>query len=91
MSELLVAYDIRDDSRRARVTKTLARLGRRVQFSVFLVSSPSAEAVAAEIAPLIAEKEDDVRIHPLCAGCQGKARLLGVAATTSAERRFRIV
>ncbi|MBK9265640.1 MAG: CRISPR-associated endonuclease Cas2 [Polyangiaceae bacterium] len=37
MNALLVAYDIPDDRRRGLVAKGLLRVGRRVQYSVFLV------------------------------------------------------
>ncbi len=57
-----VAYDITDDRRRTRVTKVLARHGRRVQYSVFLLPNATTEGIAAELSPLIAEKEDNVRI-----------------------------
>ena len=87
-----VAYDITDDRRRTRVVKVLARHGRRVQYSVFLLPNTTTEGIAAELSPLIAEKEDNVRIHPLCATCGGKALMLGVARDeVTWERTFRVV
>ena len=63
MAMLLVAYDIPDDQRRRKVMKALVRLGRRVQYSVFVVRRGSAEAVEAVLRPLIVPADDDVRIH----------------------------
>lgn len=92
MSVLLVAYDITDDRRRTRVTKLLARHGRRVQYSVFVLPDATAEEIAAEVTPLILEKEDNVRIHPLCATCGGKTVMLGVAGSRVVdERAFRVI
>ena len=42
---ILVAYDIPDDWRRTRVAKTLERLGKRVQFSVFVVRDRSVQEI----------------------------------------------
>jgi len=91
MSMLLVAYDITDDRRRTRVTKVLARRGRRVQYSVFLLSSGTPGEVAAELSPLIEAREDNVRVHVLCAACDQKAVMLGTAAVRVDERTFRII
>lgn len=88
---LLVAYDIPDDRRRARVMKALARLGRRVQYSVFLLLQSTPEQIAAELGPLIDAREDDVRIHPLCGACEKKAVLLGLATVVVPERGFRVI
>lgn len=91
MGLLLVAYDIRDDARRDRVARTLLHRGRRVQYSVFLVHRGTAEEIAVAIAPLLDHAEDDVRIHPLCAGCEGRVHLLGRATQTATPATYRIV
>ncbi len=79
MGLLLVAYDIPDDRRRDRLAKLLARYGRRVQYSVFLLARGSIEEVRRRVSGVIEPAEDDVRIHPLCSGCEGRAVLLGKA------------
>jgi CRISPR-associated protein Cas2 len=86
MGVLLVAYDIPDDRRRKQVAKALGQLGRRVQYSVFLVHRGTAEEVAKTLEPLLVPTEDDVRIHPLCALCEAKAILLGLAGAEGQER-----
>jgi CRISPR-associated endonuclease Cas2 len=88
---LLVSYDIADDGRRRRVVKALARFGRRVQYSVFLLHRGTPEEVERTMLPLLVTTEDDVRIQPLCAACEGKGVLLGRAERTRAYERFRVV
>lgn len=73
----LVAYDIPDDRRRARVAKVLLRFGRRVQYSVFLADRGPIEAIAHALERVVDRSADDVRIQPLCATCHGKVVLLG--------------
>jgi CRISPR-associated protein Cas2 len=91
MTALLVSYDISDDKRRRSVAKALARLGRRVQYSVFLLHRGTAGEVESALLPLIAEEVDDVRIHPLCTACEAKRVLLGRADGAGADRGFRVV
>lgn len=86
MPMLLVAYDIPDDRRRRTVMKALMRLGRRVQYSVFLVRRASVEAVAAALRPLLLASEDDVRVHVICCGCEAQAVLVWPCGTASRRR-----
>ncbi len=88
---LLVAYDIPDDRHRDRVAKALLQLGRRVQYSVFLVHRGTAEEVGRALAALIAPKEDNVRIYVLCAGCEAKSVLLGRAREAELPGGYRVI
>jgi CRISPR-associated protein Cas2 len=89
---LLVAYDIPDDRRPARVAKALLRFGRRVQYSVFLAERGSAAEIAQALERAIAATFDDIRIHPLCATCGAKAVLLGVkAGAAQRPAGFRVI
>ncbi|MEZ5213030.1 CRISPR-associated endonuclease Cas2 [Gordonia sp. (in: high G+C Gram-positive bacteria)] len=45
LSRLLVAYDIVDDRRRARLARLLSAFGDRIQYSVFLIDLTSAKEV----------------------------------------------
>lgn len=74
---ILVAYDIPDDRRRARIAKALLRVGRRVQYSVFLAERGTPAAIAASLGSLLDVGVDDVRVHPLCAACEARTLLLG--------------
>ncbi|MGM0578213.1 MAG: CRISPR-associated endonuclease Cas2 [Myxococcota bacterium] len=89
-TELLVAYDIPSDRRRRKVADALERLGRRVQYSVFVLRGRSAVQAERAIEPLIDPAEDDVRIHVLCAACAERTRLLGLARRTRGPAGFRI-
>lgn len=88
---LLVTYDVVEDKRRGKVAKALEKLGRRVQYSVFLLRGRTPEEVAAALESFIVPKEDNVRIHVLCAACEGRALLLGCALETSLPVGFRVV
>jgi CRISPR-associated protein Cas2 len=89
---LLVAYDIPDDRRRARVAKALLRFGRRVQYSVFLTERGSAQEIATALGRVIDATVDDIRIHPLCATCDAKALLLGPKAREAGQPAgFRVI
>lgn len=87
---LLVAYDITDDRRRMKVMKALERMGRRVQYSVFVVERGSAEMVEAVTRPLIVLADDDVRIQMICGACERAAVLLG-RANRGGKARFRVI
>lgn len=88
---LLVAYDIPDDKQRRLVAKALASVGRRVQYSVFLVHRATAQEVGAMLLPLILTAEDDVRVHPLCGTCEPKAVLLGRAREPYKPERYAVL
>lgn len=68
----LLAYDISDPDRLARVHRTVRRWGIPLQYSVFLlpISAADVDAVLGELAGIIDEKEDDVRVYPLPARLQ---------------------
>ena len=88
---VLVAYDIPHDRRGQRVAKALGRLGKRVQWSVYLVWRATPAQIAKVLGPVIEPAEDDVRIHPLCVSCQGEEVLLGKAQQREAPAGFRVV
>lgn len=58
----LIAYDIPDDRRRARLAKVLERHGDRVQYSVFVVDSSPARLIRlrAAVQEVIVNAEDSV-------------------------------
>lgn len=84
----LLAYDIADDRRRARIAKLMESLGARVQGSVF-----EAYLNAAELAGLLkkAEKrmskdEDSLRVYPLCRACLKRVLTRGRSGLTEAPK-----
>lgn len=74
-----IAYDIADPKRLRRVERTLAAVGERVHYSLFLCELTHAElaAVQKRIARLIDTSADSVRYTPLCSGDRAATRHLG--------------
>jgi CRISPR-associated protein Cas2 len=73
----VLAYDIADDRRRARVYRLLQEYGLPVQESVFwLELAPSRWAELEQRLRAITDgSRDDVRVWTVCASCRPKARV----------------
>ncbi len=80
MPYVVVAYDIRDDARRLRVSKALKNALERVQKSVFegWVDSVQLERVEARVRRHMDERQDNLRIYVLCGRCAQAVRVYGV-------------
>lgn len=82
----IVSYDIpssaEGDKRRTRVAKKLLGLGLRVQWSVFELEMPPERIshLLADLRDLIDEREDSIRIYPMCASCRKGDLRLGKSA-----------
>ncbi len=85
----VVSYDIPDDRKRDRVSKTLLDFGARVQYSVFecILDGKLLEKMTAKLTKLISD-EDSVRIYALCAKCEGVAKVLGKGELSKDENIF---
>ncbi len=85
----LIAYDVADDRKRTRLAKLLLDYGDRVQKSVF-----EADLNAKEIQEILEkgakylQREDSLRIYPLCGECVRKVRTRGrtIALETASLR-----
>jgi CRISPR-associated protein Cas2 len=68
----LIAYDIADAKRLARVHRCLRNYAAPVQYSVFLglMSERELDKVLGEVAGLIEGEEDDVRAYPVPERCE---------------------
>lgn len=66
----LVCYDIADERRLTRVYRYLKGRGIHMQYSVFLCSLtwPELNSLKADLAELIDESADDVRLYPVPSG-----------------------
>ncbi len=75
----LVTYDIPDDKRRTKLAKMLEDFGDRVQYSVFecILDKEHLHRMIAGINNIIIEKEDSVRVYPLCASCEKDIKIMG--------------
>lgn len=68
----LLAYDIADRKRLAKVHRTLKRVGIPLQYSVFLVPGTQAmlESLLLELSDIIVPSDDDIRLYTLPAHLQ---------------------
>jgi CRISPR-associated protein Cas2 len=75
----VLAYDLSDDRRRAKIARLMESLGERVQGSVFEAWLTPAELnrLVAKAKKILHEREDSLRIYMLCAACRGKIRVEG--------------
>jgi len=71
LTDVLIAYDVTDDARRARLAALLSRVGLRAQDSVFRcqVRSDEMHALTSQLQQLVDEAEDRLMIVQLCANC----------------------
>lgn len=67
----VVAYDIADTKRRARVVKLLEELGLRVNYSVFecMLTKAQYENMCEQLQKHIIVREDQINIYPICTEC----------------------
>jgi len=74
-----LCYDIVNDKRRRGVSRIMQSFGYRVQKSVFeaFLSHKDLEVLQKRIDKVILKKEDQVRIYPLCSGCDKTMMVLG--------------
>ena len=65
--EFLVAYDIADTKRVAKIGRFLSKIGVRIEYSIFYVSASKEEMteIAMKINDIIEPNEDDVRIYEI--------------------------
>lgn len=80
----MLAYDVVEDRRRARLARFLETQGHRVQDSVFELLATADELSAvlkgAQHRERFDRATDSLRVYPLCASCLGKAMVLGAGA-----------
>jgi len=79
MQHWVVAYDIPDDQRRAKLANLLDAFGDRIQWSVFeiSVSNDDLDILCRRTKKIIDPELDAVRLYPLCDDCAPKIRDLG--------------
>jgi CRISPR-associated protein Cas2 len=80
----LLAYDIADNKRRAKIAKLMESMGERVQGSVFEAYLDSAELqkVVKKSEKVMEMAEDSLRVYFLCESCRPKLQTLGQGKPT---------
>ena len=70
----VVAYDIKEDGKRARVSKILEKYGIRVNFSVFecMFTDIQLLQVQEKIKKILDKRSDTVIYYPICVNCYTK-------------------
>lgn len=80
----VVAYDVTDDRRRAKIARYLEAMGERVQGSVFeaYLTAAEVEKLLRKLTRVMNEEEDSVRVYLLCGVCREKVRMVGRGRVT---------
>ena len=80
----VVAYDIPDNRRRAKLFKAMKGFGIHTQFSVFecQLTEPNFLRMLSAIETLIKHNEDDIKVYVLCRDCMKTIKLIGTASLT---------
>lgn len=84
---VIVAYDVSDDDRRARLAALLQSVGDRIQKSVFLlqIEPDDLDHLMTTSAGLIAADTDSIYAIRNCAACWSRIQLLGQATPPGKE------
>lgn len=80
----LLAYDIADSKRLAKIAKALESIGERVQDSVFeaYLTEEELQKLLKKTGKIMKESEDSLRIYWLCQACRSKIRCVGQGRPT---------
>lgn len=75
----IIAYDIPDNRRRAKVHKVLSGFGTWTQYSLFecFLSKKELILLKSKLAKHVEDTQDSVRFYPLCAACLDKVETVG--------------
>ena len=82
----VLAYDMTNDRRRAKIAKIMESMGERVQGSVFeaYLTRPELEKLLKRVNKVINADEDSLRIYALCEACRRKPVMIGRSHLTPA-------
>lgn len=89
---MIVAYDIADPKRIARVAKIILDYGVRVQKSIFevTVNERIFAEMKARVEKVIVPEEDGIKYFPLCEKCSGTVEIIGQGFCTDPDEEFYI-
>jgi len=88
--QIVLAYDIPDDKRRARLRKVLLSFGTPVQYSVFEsdLSPRELERMKKAVQAVMKRHEDNVRYYVLCRSCAKGVEVFGGNPLTEAREVY---
>ena len=80
----VLAYDISDDRRRAKIARAMETVADRVQGSVFeaYLTPVELERLLRQVQKVLDLEADTLRVYLLCESCRPKLRTLGVGKAT---------
>ena len=80
----VLAYDIPDDRRRAKIAKLCESIADRVQGSVFegYLTPQELKGLLKKVERILVNEEDSLRVYRLCAKCRNKVKTRGVGRVT---------
>ena len=83
-SFFLLAYDIADNKRRAKIAKLMESLGERVQGSVFeaYLTPEELKKIVTRSEKVMIIEEDSLRIYTVCEACRPRLKTLGKGKPT---------
>jgi CRISPR-associated protein Cas2 len=89
---MIVAYDIADPKRLARIAKIMLDYGTRVQKSIFEVSitANAFKEMKERVESVIVWGEDGVKYFPLCEKCAGTVEIIGKGEFTDPDAEYYI-
>ena len=90
---MIVAYDIADPRRLAKVAKIIKDYGIRVQKSIFEVDVDGQRfnEMKARVEGLIEASEDGVKYFPLCEKCAGTVEIIGQGVFIDPDEEFYVL
>jgi CRISPR-associated protein Cas2 len=89
---MIVAYDIADPRRLAKIAKIMKDYGSRVQKSIFEVSARGGvfNELRRRVEAVIVPEEDGVKYFPVCEKCSGTVEIIGQGIFIDPEQEYYI-
>ena len=90
--DMIVAYDIANPKRLAKIAKIMKDYGVRVQKSIFEVTAKGGgfEQMRRRVEAVIVPEEDGVKYFPLCEKCSGTVEIIGQGIFIDPDEEFYI-
>jgi CRISPR-associated protein Cas2 len=90
--DMIVAYDIANPKRLAKIAKIMKDYGVRVQKSIFEVTAKGGgfEQMRRRVEAVIVPEEDGVKYFPLCDKCSGTVEIIGQGIFIDPDEEFYI-